>query len=406
MPPATAASRASTSPIRGVTKTQAVLLALVVLAFNLRAPIMAVPPVLETIQRDLGLSGIAAGMITTLPVLCFGLVSPLAPMLARRLGLDMTLVIALGAIAGGVLVRMGQPAPALYLGTLALGTGIALLNVLIPAFVKREAPDRVGAMTSLYTMLLNAGAGAGSALTVPVMSAADWGWRPALGIWAIPAAVGMAVMLPWALHQRRGGAALETLVRRRALWTSPLAWQVTIAMGTQSMVFFSVAAWLPTLLQDAGMSEASSGAMLAVMTMSGLVGSVITPLLANRMRSQSLLGPLTAGLVAAPLVALLVAPLTATIFWVMMLGFGLGMIIALMLMLMIIRAPDAQRASDLGGMVQGVGYLFASMGPIIVGAIHDATDGWTLPLLFCLALLVPYSINAWLAGRPKLVSAH
>ncbi|HEV2127534.1 MAG TPA: hypothetical protein VGR22_02835, partial [Thermomicrobiales bacterium] len=131
MPSAT--SRASASPIRGITKTHAVLLALVVLAFNLRAPMLAVPPVLETIQRDLGLSGIAAGMITTLPVLCFGLVSPLAPVLARKLGLDTTLMVAMTAIAAGVIVRMGQPALALYLGTLGLGAGIALLNVLIPA---------------------------------------------------------------------------------------------------------------------------------------------------------------------------------------------------------------------------------------------------------------------------------
>ncbi|HEV2129115.1 MAG TPA: MFS transporter [Thermomicrobiales bacterium] len=401
-----ATSRANGSPIRGIRKTQAVLLALVVLAFNLRAPILAVPPVLETIQRDLGLSGVAAGLITTLPVLCFGLVSPLAPVLARRLGLDTTLMLAMTAIATGVIVRMGQPALALYLGTLGLGTGIALLNVLIPAFVKREAPNRVGTMTSLYTMLLNAGAGVGSALTVPVMAATGWGWRPALGIWAIPAAIGIAVMVPWVLHQRRGAAGLRTLTRRRGLWNSPLAWQVTIAMGTQSMIFFSVAAWLPTLLQDAGMGEARSGAMLSVMTLSGLGGSFITPILANRTRSQSWLSPVTTTLLAGPLVALIVAPLWGTVLWVAMLGFGLGMIIALMLTLIILRAPDAQRASDLGGMAQGVGYLFASMGPIILGAIHDRTDGWTLPLIFCVALLVPYSINAWLAGRPRLVSAH
>jgi MFS transporter, CP family, cyanate transporter len=401
-----ASDRAGASPVRGISKTQAVLLALVVLAFNLRAPMLAVPPVLETIQRDLGLSGIAAGMITTLPVLCFGLVSPLAPLLARKLGLDTTLMLAMTAIATGVIVRMGQPAFALYLGTLGLGTGIAMLNVLIPAFVKREAPHKVGLMTSLYTMLLNAGAGAGSALTVPVMEATGWGWRPALGIWTLPAVLGVAVMLPWVLHQRRGAASLGALTRRRALWNSALAWQLTIAMGTQSMVFFSVAAWLPTLLQDAGMGEARSGAMLSVMTLSGLGGSVITPVLANRTRSQSWLSPVTTLLVAVPLAALTIDPLGWTVLWVMVLGFGLGMIIALMLTLMILRAPDAQRASDLGGMAQGVGYLFASMGPIIVGAMYDLTDGWTVPLVFCTLLLVPYAINAWLAGRDQMVSAQ
>lgn len=406
MPSATGRPLANASPIPGLSKKYAVLLAVCILAFNLRGPMLAVPPLLDTIQTDLGLSGIAAGLVTTLPVLCFGLVSPLAPLLARRIGLDATLLLAMTAIAAGVVVRMGQPVAALYLGTFALGAGIALLNVLIPAFVKREAPTRVGLMTSLYTMLLNGGAGVGSALAVPVMEATGWGWRQSLGIWAIPAALGMAAMAPWVVHERRHGAATAARRQRRGLWRSSLAWQVTAAMGTQSMVFFSVAAWLPTMLQDAGMGEARAGAMLSIMTLAGLAGSVITPLLANRTRSQSWLSPVTALLCAVPLAALIVAPTTLTALWVFVLGFGLGMIIALMLTLMILRAPDAQRASDLGGMAQGVGYLFASTGPIIVGAIHDLTDGWEIPFAFVVLLLVPYAINAWLAGRPRLVSAH
>ena len=401
-----ATGRSVASPIPGISKKWAVLVTVCILALNLRAPMLAVPPLLETIRRDLDLSGIAAGMLTTLPVLCFGLVSPLAPLLARRIGLDATLLTAMTVIATGIVVRMGQPALLLYLGTFGVGAGIALLNVLIPAFIKRETPNRVGMMTSLYTMLLNAGAGLGSALSVPVMERTGWGWRPSLAIWAIPAAVGIAAMLPWVLHERRNGAAPAALRKRRGLWNSPIAWQVTAAMGTQSMVFFSVAAWLPTMLQDAGMSEARAGAMLSVMTMTGLGGSFITPLLANRTRSQSWLSPVTALLCAVPLAALTIDPLGLTVLWVMMLGFGLGMIIAFMLMLMILRAPDAQRASDLGGMAQGAGYLFASTGPIIAGAIHDATDGWTAPFVFILLLLIPYSINAWLAGRPHLVSEH
>jgi CP family cyanate transporter-like MFS transporter len=399
-------SLATASPIPGISKKWAVLVTVCILAFNLRGPMLAVPPVLETIQRDLGLSGIAAGMITTLPVLCFGLVSPLAPVLARRLGLDTTLLVAMTAIATGILVRLGQPALALYLGTLGIGAGIALLNVLIPAFIKREAPNRVGVMTSLYTMLLNAGAGVGSALSVPVMERTGWDWRGSLGIWAVPALVGIAAMLPWVLHQRRNAGIAPGLRKRRGLWSSPIAWQVTIAMGTQSMVFFSVAAWLPTMLQDAGMGEARAGAMLSIMTMSGLAGSFITPILANRTHSQSWLSPVTAVLCAAPLVALIGDPLWLTALWVLVLGFGLGMIIAFMLMLMILRAPDSQRASDLGGMAQGVGYLFASTGPIIVGAIHDATDSWEIPFIVVALLLVPYSIAAWLAGRPRYVSAR
>src|SRR5690606_24387972 len=203
----TATGRSIASPIPGLSTKCAVLIAVCILAFNLRGSMIAVAPVLETIQRELGLSGTAAGMLTTLPVLCFGAISPLAPLLARRFGLDATLLLAVTAIATGSIVRMGQPVALLYLGTFTIGAGIALLNVLIPAFVKREAPSRVGMMTSLYTMLLNAGAATGSALTVPVMNATGWSWRPALGIWTIPAVVAIGAMLPWVAHQRRNGTA-------------------------------------------------------------------------------------------------------------------------------------------------------------------------------------------------------
>src|SRR5665811_527295 len=149
---------ASASPIPGVTAMGALLITVCVLAFNLRAPMMAVAPLLETIRLDLGLSSVSAGFITTLPVICFGVLSPLAPVIARRIGLDLTLLVAIGTLATGVAIRIGQPILMLYLGTLLVGAGIAMMNVLLPAFIKREAPDRMGMMTSLYTMLLNAGA--------------------------------------------------------------------------------------------------------------------------------------------------------------------------------------------------------------------------------------------------------
>ncbi len=384
----------------------ALLITVCILAFNLRAPMLSVAPLLETIQRDLGLSSVAAGMITTLPVICFGVLSPLAPALARRIGLDLTLLVAITTLAGGIAVRIGQPALMLYLGTVLIGGGIAIMNVLIPAFIKREAPDRMGMMTSIYSMLLNAGAALGAALAVPVMERTGWGWRPSLGIWLLPAIIGIAAVLPWVLHARRNRALRASLPVRKGLWGSPLAWQVTIAMGTQSMVFFGVAAWLPTMLQDNGMSETRAGAMLSLMTLAGLGGSFITPLLANRGNDQVWLAPVTTLLCGLPIIGLIVAPTTLTVLWAMTLGYGLGTALSLMLMLIILRTPDAHRASELSGMAQGVGYLLASTGPIIVGALRDLTDGWTLPFTFIALLLIPFTISAMLAGRDRMVSAE
>jgi CP family cyanate transporter-like MFS transporter len=383
----------------------ALLITVCVLAINLRAPMLSVAPLLETIQRDLGLSSVSAGMITTLPVICFGLLSPVAPLIARRLGLDLMLLVAICALAAGIAVRIGQPVLMLYLGTLLVGAGIAIMNVLLPAFIKREAPERMGMMTSIYTMLLNAGAAVGAGLSVPVMERTGWGWRPTLGIWVLPAMIGIAAVLPWVLHARRNVVARPLIPKRRGVWGNATAWQVTIAMGSQSMVFFGVAAWLPTMLQDEGLSEARAGAMLSLMTLAGLAGSFITPILANRSRSQSWLGPVTTVLSVVPLIGFLLAPTTATIVWAVLLGFGLGMALSLMLMLMLLRSPDVHRASELSGMAQGVGYLLASTGPIIVGALHDATDGWTLPFLFIILLFVPFSVSSFLAGRDRMVAA-
>jgi len=397
---------ASASPIPGVTAMGALLITVCVLAFNLRAPMMAVAPLLETIRLDLGLSSVSAGFITTLPVICFGVLSPLAPVIARRIGLDLTLLVAIGTLATGVAIRIGQPILMLYLGTLLVGAGIAMMNVLLPAFIKREAPDRMGMMTSLYTMLLNAGAALGAALSVPVMERTGWGWRPSLGIWLLPALIGVAVVIPWTLRARRNRAPGATLPVRKGLWGSPLAWHITIAMGTQSMVFFSVASWLPTMLQDNGMSETRAGAILSLMTLAGLGGSFITPILANRTRQQSWLAPITTVACVLPLIGFTVAPTTFTILWAVLLGFGLGMALSLMLITMILRTPDAHRASELSGMAQGVGYLLASTGPIIAGALHDLTGGWTLPFWFIIALFIPFSISAWLSGRNRMVPAE
>ena len=393
------------SPIPGIPAMGALLITVCVLAFNLRGPMLAVAPLLETIQRDLGLSSVSAGFITTLPVICFGVLSPLAPVIARRIGLDLTLFTAVSILATGIAIRFGQPALMLYLGTLLVGAGIAIMNVLLPAFIKREAPDRVGMMTSIYTMLLNAGAAIGAALPVPVMERTGWGWRPSLGIWLVPAMIGIATVAPWVLHARRNRAPRASSPSRKGLWGTPLAWHVTIAMGTQSMVFFGIATWLPTMLQDQGMDETRAGAMLSLMTLAGLAGSFITPILANRSRQQVWLAPVTALFCALPIIGFTVAPTTLTILWALLLGFGLGMALSLMLSLMILRTPDSHRASELSGMAQGVGYLLASTGPIIVGALHDVTGGWTVPFSFIVALLVPFTIAAVLAGRDRMVPA-
>ena len=222
----------------------------VVLALSFRAPILSASPLVDTIRDSTGISSAAAGLLTTIPVICFGLISPLAPALARRFGMERVLAGVLMLLIAGILARTAAPLALLFAGTVVLGAAIAIGNVILPGFIKREAPTRIGPMTSLYSMAISGSGALGAGLTVPLMHALDLGWRGALGLWALPALAGLLVLLPWLGHARAGGGGRARHAPVRGLWRNGLAWQVTIYMGSQSLLFFATAAWLPALFID------------------------------------------------------------------------------------------------------------------------------------------------------------
>jgi CP family cyanate transporter-like MFS transporter len=373
--------------------------AIIFTALNLRTAIASVPPLLDEIRATVPLSATAAGVLTTAPVICMAVGSPLAPPLARRIGTEAAITTLGLTVAAGILLRLIDGVVPLFAGTIVAGLGIALGNVLVPSLIKRDFPDRVGPMTGGYTMAISASGAIAAALTVPVEDAIGRGWQWALAVWAIPAIVAALIWVPWI--GRHGAAAGASAVP--SLWRNRIAWQVTVFMGLQSLLFYSALSWLPTLLRDHGIDREAAGALLSVMLLAGVPTCLLVPVFAARGRDQrpavvAVLAPAALGFAG-----LLIAPDAAPALWATLLGFSQGGLLALAFLFFSLRTPDQAHAAELSAMAQSVGYLVAAAGPLLVGVLRDATGGWTAPLLFLIVMIFPLLAAGLAAGRNQIV---
>ncbi|MGZ4571691.1 MAG: MFS transporter [Blastococcus sp.] len=381
--------------------------AVVAVALNQRPAVVAVAPVLGQLRADTGLGSAMAGLLTTLPVLCFGAFAPVAPRLARRIGLETAVALSLVLLAAGIGLRLLPPLALLYGGSLVAGAAIALANVLLPAYVKREF-RRPGAVMGLYSASLNIGAAAGAALTVPLATALGVTWRTALGLWLVLAIAALALWLPVAgtghAHRRSGplpeGSGSWSLLRE------PLARQVTAYIGLQSVQFYSVVAWLPTLLADAGVPVPEGGLLLGLSNVVGAAGALVAPAQAGRMRTQRPLILVVAGFYLIGLGGLLLSPGSGTLIWVCAFGLAQGSGFALALTLIVLRSATPLVAARLGGVAQCLGYLLAAAGPSLLGGLRDLTGGWSWPVTLLLVLLVPMTWMGWGAARDAVLGAE
>ena len=387
-------------PTRSVDGGVWAAIAVVLVALNLRPVIVAVSPLLDTISVDLRLSSLMAGLLVTLPVLCFGVLGPVAPVLAARFGFERCLAGVLVAIVAGSALRLIPTAPALFGGTVLVGAGIAIGNILIPGLIKRDFSHRLGLMSGLYSMSLAAGATLAAGITIPIAEAAGWEWNQALAAWGMFAVLGIVCWLP-ALWRARGAAGYRPTLGIR-LSRDKVAWLVTIFLGLQSFNFYSTTAWLPTILIGYGYESLFGGLMLSLVNLVSIVPAMVVGLFLDRMRSQA---PFTIIVSAFYFVSVagLVAMPSAAVLWVVLLGVAQGAGLALALTFIVLRSPDAAHATTLSGMAQSWGYFFAAFGPLALGAVRDLSSAWAIPLLLLLVMLVPQAIYAYLAGRPALV---
>ncbi|MCW2609344.1 MAG: major facilitator superfamily 1 [Cryptosporangiaceae bacterium] len=367
------------TPTRARPASAAVLLAaIVIVSLNLRPAIAAVPPLLDAIRTELGLSGAAAGALTALPVVCMGIFAPAGAVVARRIGRERGLAAALVLVAIGSLLRGVPGLLPLYAGSTVAGIGIAIGGTLLPVLVKAWFPDRAGAATGLYTTALVGGAMAGSALSVPLHDALGARWTWALAVWATPA---VAALLVWWPATRAVHGDERVTTRGPLPWRSGTAWLITLYMGGQSLLFYTELTWLSPMYVDAGWSARDAGLLLGLFSLTQLFTAFGVPLLADRTGTRR---PWIAACMATNITMLLLlalVPLGAPWVWTGVLGLAAGGQLALGLTLLVDLAPTPAAAARLSGMALGGGFLVASTGPVLAGALHDLMGGYRVPFL-------------------------
>lgn len=392
-------------PTPAATRGRRVLLAVsvVLIAFNLRPVFSSLSVVLPEIMASTGLSPGGASLLTTLPIVCLGVFAMLAPRLGRRYGTERALLGCMVLILLGTLLRGTGSVPLLFVATAVAGSGIAVANVLLSGLVKRDFSKQAALMMGLYTMAVCAGAASAAGLTVPLEHALGGGWQLALALWALPAAL---VTLLWAPQAWRvAPLASESGFVVRGLWHDPLAWQVTLFMGLQSALAYIVMGWLAPILRERGLSGVTAGYVVSLAVMVQVVTCLIVPSLAVKARNQR---GLAVGLVLLIIAAMLgsqFAPMGQIWWWTVLLGIAQGGSFALALTLIVLRSRDAHVAAQLSGMAQGVGYLVAAFGPLLVGLLRGWTGSFDAAALLYLLLGVALVAAALGAGRSQYVSA-
>jgi CP family cyanate transporter-like MFS transporter len=380
------------------------VIALLLTGINLRPAMSSVAPILAVISQSTGLSSTGAGLLTTLPVLCFGAFAPLAPRLASRFGPERVVFLVLLTLIASLGARVYFGLPGLFLGTLVAGASIGVAMVLMPVIIKRDFGRRAGGMIGVYTMALALGAGLGAGLTVPVEQFSGNSWRIALAFWALPAL--LAAMVWW--PRIRAAAAPGSIQRYSVsgLSRSVLAWQVTAFMGLQSTLTYCMFGWLPTILIDRGMTPLVAGGTLSLSIAMQLISALGGPWMASLGRDQRAAIAVVVILTIVGFAGCMYSDIGAIWFWAMLLGLGQGGTFSIGMSLIVLRAPNASVAASLSGMSQGIGYAAAALGPFAFGLLHDISHDWNSAAVFfivggVLALLVGLG-----AGRNLYVKAE
>jgi CP family cyanate transporter-like MFS transporter len=365
------------------------LLAIFLVAMNLRAALASLPPLIGTVQHDLGLSGASAGLLTMLPVLCMGLFAPVAQRLGHRVGREATVAIALLALLAGLLLRLaGGVFAVLLVSSLLAGIGIALAGTVLPGIVKEFFSDRPGVVTGVYLVAMMVGATAASALSVPLADALG-SWQRSLATWSALAVVGLLAWLPVLRSVNDRADADEERPPTAALpWGSSTAWLLAAFLAMQSLGFYTQLAWISPAYEDRGWSPRDAGLLLALWSIVQLASGMAGPALADRVRDRRPLVAICVACTVTGLVGITLAPEAAPVLWVSILAIGQGGGFALGLVKLVDYAPTPAASARLTGMAFLMSYSTASLGPLAFGAVHDATGSFTTPFAVLTAVAV------------------
>lgn len=376
---------------------------IILIGFNLRPALSGVGPLIAMIRESTGLSNSMLGLLTTLPLVAFGVLSTLTPLFTRRFGIEKTLSGALLLLTLGIALRAFGYIPLLFLGTILLGIAIAFGNVLLPALVKRDFDKRSGFMTSLYSGMMGVGAALAAGLSVPIAESFPGSWKTSLGVWGL---FSFLAFLVWISQNKFSVPTNSKRSFKKAmtdLGSNSLAWNVALFLGLQSIAFYVILAWLPDILISKGFSSSEAGWYLSLSQVTGVLGSVLVPVIAAKKNDQRKYISALILLEAISLIGLWLGTNATVFLWVSGIGFSLGGSFGLALLFIVLRSSDSETATELSGMSQSIGYLLAATGPILIGAVFDITGNWDTALYILFMILFFKLYTGLKAGKARAI---
>ncbi|QFF98609.1 MFS transporter [Psychrobacillus glaciei] len=382
------------------------ILGIIFISSSLRSPLTSVGPIISFIRDGLGISNVLAGFITTIPLLAFAIFSPLAPKIARRFGMELTLFFSILLLTAGIIIRSLGTTSLLLIGTALIGIAISFGNVLMPSLIKLKFPLQIGLLTAIFTVSMNLTAGIGAGVSYPIADGTKYGWQGALGCWAILAIIATIVWIPQIRKSKENTETrkISSTKKAKSILLNPLTWTITLCMGLQSLIFYTTAAWIPEILQSEGMQAEQSGWMLSIMQFSQLPMTFIIPIIAGRLKDQRILVVVYTALYLIGFIGLLAGPASLTLVWMIFLGLAGGASFGLVMMFFSLRSRTPIEAAELSATAQSIGYLLAAIGPVVFGFIHDETASWFVPKILFIVFILVLFVSGMHAGRDRFVS--
>ncbi len=377
-------------------KSWFLFLGILLVSFNLRPSITAVGPLIPFIREDLNLSNGWAGLLTTLPLLTFATFSLFSAGIGKRLGNPKAILLGLILLLFGTLIRVLGGSFLLYFGTAITGIGIVICNVLLIPLIKNRLSNKIGVVTAAYTTGMTLLAAIASGISAPIAIDLDFGWKGSLLSWAGLIVVGIVVWLPQ-LKYKSGKQNIKDTTPKVNVWKSRLAWDVSMFMGIQSVLFFTMIAWLPDMLISRGLSAVEAGVIVSVMQLIGLVGSFTAPMIAVKFKNQVGMAILLGVMYLIGFSSLFIHVLWINYIGLILIGLGMGSSISLAYTLIGLRTKHETTTASLSGMSQSSGYYLAALGPVMFGIVFDIFNDWDMfiwLMLICSALFLYFGARS------------
>ncbi len=381
-----------------------IIIGIFLVALNLRPALTSIGPIMGIIRDEIGFANWNVALLTSLPLVAFAIMSITSSYLAQKYSNEKILIFGLMILSTGIIFRSSTIMFLLFLGTLFIGIGIAVCNVLLPGIIKDKFPDKLSVMTGLYSSIMGISATVASAISVPIAKNMGLGWRNALLIWAAPAIFASFYWLVLIRRKSMNHIKERLTEKQKDLLKSPFAWFIAFFMGCHSLLFYITISWFPEILIDFGANKTIAGFLLSYLQLVGIVSSLLIPLIAGKLKSQvGLVISLNILLIIGVIYLLLYHNDISYIISTTLIGFSLSGNFTIALLLLSIRTKNTKQATLLSGMAQSTGYALAALGPIAVGFIYDITRDWTIPIFSLILLAICSSLLGLKIGQNKFV---